>query len=74
MRQNLSKFIEYDNDKPIYKVFDGWLSSTEGITEYSELPEKAKEYIEFIEDLQNALLPLSQLDHQEIKRSLNRFR
>ena len=32
------------------KVFDGWLSSTEGITEYSELPEKAKEYIEFIED------------------------
>ena len=25
-------------------------SSTEGITEYSELPEKAKEYIEFIED------------------------
>ena len=42
--------VEYDNDKPIYKVFDGWLSSTEGITEYSELPEKAKEYIEFIED------------------------
>ena len=42
--------VEYDNDKPIYKVFDGWLSSTEGITEYSELPEKAKEYIEFIEN------------------------
>ena len=41
--------IEYYNDKPVYKEFDGWLSSTEGITEYSELPEKAKRYIEYIE-------------------------
>mgnify|MGYP001170603414 CR=1 FL=1 len=42
--------VEYDNDKPVFKEFDGWLSSTEGITEYSKLPQKAKEYIEFIED------------------------
>ena len=42
--------IEYDNDNPVYKKFDGWLCSTEGITEYSELPEKAKAYIEYIEN------------------------
>ena len=48
--ESIKVCVEYDNDKPVYKVFDGWLSSTEGITEYSELPEKAKEYIEFIEE------------------------
>jgi adenylosuccinate synthase len=41
--------VEYNNQDPIYKDFEGWLCSTEGITEYSELPKKAKEYIEFIE-------------------------
>ena len=42
--------IDYDNDNPVYKEFDGWLCSTEGITEYSELPEKAKAYIQYIEN------------------------
>ena len=42
--------IEYDNDNPVYKKFDGWLCSTEGITEYSELPEKAKAYVQYIEN------------------------
>ena len=48
--ESIKGCVEYDNDKPVYKAFDGWLSSTEGITKYSELPEKAKEYIEFIEE------------------------
>ena len=42
--------VEYQKNKPIYKQFNGWLSSTEGITEYSNLPKEAKDYIEFIED------------------------
>ena len=41
---------DYEKKKPIYKKFKGWLSSTEGITEYSDLPKEAKDYIEFIED------------------------
>ena len=41
--------IKYENNNPVYKEFDGWLSSTEGITQYSELPEKAKTFIEYIE-------------------------
>ncbi len=47
--ETIKACIEYDNDEPVYKEFEGWLSSTEGITEYSELPEKAKRYIEYIE-------------------------
>jgi adenylosuccinate synthase len=47
--ETIKACIEYDNDEPVYKEFDGWLSSTEGITEYSDLPEKAKRYIEYIE-------------------------
>ena len=41
--------IKYENNNPVYKEFDGWLSSTEGITQYSELPEKAQTFIEYIE-------------------------
>ena len=42
--------IDYSDTQPIYKTFDGWLSSTEGITNYIDLPNEAKEYIEFIEN------------------------
>ena len=45
--------VEYNNNKPVFKEFDGWLCSTEGITQYSELPDKAKEYIEYIETFVN---------------------
>ncbi len=48
--QEILLCTEYEGNKPIYKKFKGWLSSTEGITEYSDLPKEAKEYIEFIED------------------------
>lgn len=34
---------------PIYQILKGWKTDTRGITEYEELPQKAKEYIEFIE-------------------------
>jgi adenylosuccinate synthase len=42
--------IAYEDDQPVYKTFEGWKSSTEGITEYENLPLKAQEYINFIED------------------------
>ncbi len=40
----------YKDDEPVYKVFEGWLTSTEGITKYSDLPDNAKKYIEYIEN------------------------
>jgi adenylosuccinate synthase len=38
------------NIKPIYKTFPGWKTSTRGIRNIEELPEKAKAYIHTLED------------------------
>jgi adenylosuccinate synthase len=35
--------------QPVYECLPGWKSSTFGISEYSELPERARDYIEFLE-------------------------
>ena len=37
--------------KPVYKSFPGWKSSTQGIRNIQDLPEKAKNYIFALEDL-----------------------
>ncbi|TVR19226.1 MAG: adenylosuccinate synthase [Balneolaceae bacterium] len=36
--------------KPVYTSFEGWNTSTRNISAFDELPEKAKEYIRFIEE------------------------
>ena len=38
------------NIRPIYRTFQGWKSSTQGIRNMEELPEKAKNYIHALED------------------------
>ena len=48
--QEIKVCIDYDNGVPVYKNFEGWLTKTEGITVFSDLPEKARLYIQFIED------------------------
>ena len=40
--------------KPIYKTFPGWKSSTQGVRNMKDLPEKAKNYIYALEDFINA--------------------
>ncbi len=35
--------------KPVYEVLPGWKTDIRGITEYEELPENCRNYIEFIE-------------------------
>jgi adenylosuccinate synthase len=37
--------------EPVYKSFEGWKSSTRDITSYNDLPDKAKEYISYIENV-----------------------
>ena len=37
--------------KPIYKTFSGWQKSTYGVTKWSDLPVKARKYINFLENL-----------------------
>ena len=44
--ENLQKIIS-----PIYKTMSGWQSSTFGITEWSDLPENAQNYINYIEEV-----------------------
>jgi adenylosuccinate synthase len=39
-----------ENAKPVYKSFEGWQTSTRDISSFNDLPDKAKEYIAFIED------------------------
>jgi adenylosuccinate synthase len=36
--------------KPVYKTLEGWRSETLGITKFEDLPEKARQYVEFLSD------------------------
>jgi len=40
--------------KPIYKVFPGWKTTTNGIKNINELPQNAKNYIYAVEDFVGA--------------------
>ena len=51
--EEINVCINYKNGSPIYKSFEGWLTKTEGVTDFSKLPEKAKTYIQFIEQFVN---------------------
>jgi adenylosuccinate synthase len=44
--------------EPIYKEFDGWKKSTQGITRLRDLPKQARAYIEYIEELLNVRIDL----------------
>jgi adenylosuccinate synthase len=36
--------------QPVYKMMPGWLSATRGIARYDDLPDRAREYLAFLED------------------------
>ncbi|MEK7723547.1 MAG: adenylosuccinate synthase [Acidobacteriota bacterium] len=40
--------LDLDKIKPIYETLEGWKSETLGITNFDDLPEKAKTYVEFL--------------------------
>ena len=42
--------------KPVYKTFEGWNSSTNGIKKFSDLTKNAQSYINFIQDFVEAKL------------------
>lgn len=42
--------IYLENDKPVYKEFEGNFGNISNIRNYDDLPENAKKYIEFIEE------------------------
>jgi adenylosuccinate synthase len=45
------KLSDYDRYEPIYEEFDGWKTSTRGVTTYEDLPLKAKRYLKILEAL-----------------------
>ena len=45
--------VNYKDNKPVYKEYDGWVQSIAGINNYEDLPKNAKIYIKAIEDFLN---------------------
>ena len=41
--------VDYKDNKPIYKEYEGWEQSIKGVSEFEDLPENAKKYIHDIE-------------------------
>ncbi len=49
--ETLQVAIDYNADgSPVYTELPGWEEETEGCTNYDELPENCRKYIEFVED------------------------
>ena len=42
--------INYENNKPVYKTFNGWMLDISKIKKYKDLPENTKIYIEAIQE------------------------
>jgi len=50
--KNLSTFInQFEDIKPIYTKLPGWKCSTLGVNSFENLPQKAREYIKYIEGI-----------------------
>ena len=43
--------VDYIDDTPVYEELPGWRTSTVGMTQYSDLPIQAQQYIDKIEEL-----------------------
>ncbi len=43
--------MNLDSVKPIYETLSGWQSPTKNITKYDELPEEAKDFVSYLEDI-----------------------
>ena len=43
--------MNLDSAKPIYETLPGWQSPTKNITKYDELPDEAKEFVSYLEDV-----------------------
>ena len=44
-----AQISSFEKIEPVYKKMPGWQTSTYGIDSYDQLPEKAKQYLEFVE-------------------------
>ena len=49
---------DLEDVKPVYQNFEGWQQTTTGIDSYNDLPQKAREYIQFISDFIGVLVKI----------------
>lgn len=56
--RNQRAFFDLHQVKPVYRTFEGWMQSTSGRTDVNDLPQKAREYIAFIEEFTGASVSL----------------
>jgi adenylosuccinate synthase len=62
--------------EPVYEVLPGWRSSTEGISEWSKLPQAARNYVEFLEKqtgVEAGCISTGPERNQTIRRANSRF-
>jgi adenylosuccinate synthase len=45
-----ARIDHYEEARPVYRDYPGWKSSTAGISEFDQLPEKARSYVAALED------------------------
>ncbi len=62
--KTLTEFVPHlrilDNSQPVYKELPGWQKNTGGITNFKNLPDKAKRYLDFIaKQLKTPILMIS---------------
>ena len=54
-----------DKGEPVFQSFPGWMSKTEGINKFDDLPDNAKSYIKFIESFIECSASIISTDLQE---------
>jgi adenylosuccinate synthase len=62
--------------EPVYEVLTGWRQSTEGISEWSELPAAAREYVMFLEErtgVEVGCISTGPERNQTVRRADSRF-
>jgi adenylosuccinate synthase len=53
-----AQISEFEKMEPVYKRLPGWHTNTYGIDKYEQLPEKAKQYLQFIEQESGAKIAI----------------
>ena len=57
--ETLKVAVDYDaQGKPVYESFPGWQEEIEGVTEWEQLPQNARDYVQFIERFLNVPIGL----------------
>ena len=69
-------YRELAHVEPVYKTLPGWKTSTEGISDWDQLPQAAKDYIDFLElqtGIEIGCISTGPERNQTVRRARSRF-